>query len=137
MFSLAAGLLTSQLMIATPNANSNERADTPTTCDYPGQFVDTRITGHPKPVKTKGRATFSFEEFDCNFPDEAQSQTRFDFTCILDKTVFDDVCHSPITYTALEPGRHRFQVFATYSDGNVAQTDHSWARFDWRIAKKH
>jgi hypothetical protein len=80
---------------------------------------NTTITGNPGAVTTSTSATFTF----------SASQAGSAFACRLDGAAFA-ACTSPVTYTGLATGAHRFEVRATDPAGNVDPTP---AAFLWTI----
>ena len=84
-----------------------------------GDPVDTTITSGPDAVTGSTSATFTF----------TSSPAGGTFKCSLDNALFA-ACTSPISYSSLLAGSHRFQVYATDSLGNVDPTP---AIYNWTI----
>lgn len=102
--------------LATPSPRNNSVTPTEQACGGGGGNGDddppqTSITKAPKAKSAKTTAKFKFR---------ADDQAA-EFRCKLDKGTFEK-CSSPKKYKNLDPGKHRFQVFAVDASGNADRT---------------
>ena len=80
-----------------------------------------QITSGPSNPTTSSSATFTL----------SNSDGTNTFLCYLDESLDpDDICTSPITYTGLESGTHKLQVYAQDAIGNVSTSS---ASYTWKI----
>ena len=75
-----------------------------------------KLGKHPRKKTDRERATFKF----------SADEKSVSFRCSLDKF---KKCSSPRKYEDLDPGKHRFRVFARDDVGNVSPT----AAFKWKV----
>lgn len=109
--------------LAAPSPRSNSVTPTEKACG--GGDTDapqTTITKMPKAKTTKTTAKFKFSA------DEQGSK----FQCKLDKGAFKN-CSSPAKYKRLDPGKHKFRVFAVDAAGNE---DGSPAKYAFKVLAK-
>ncbi len=106
----------------------------PSTCDEPGQTLDTKITKAPKGKTKSAKAKFEFIGFYCYNSDFDVDQGDIAFECSLDGKK-PKSCDSPASYKGLKKGKHKFTVRATgftYNPGGTGG-DPTPAVAKWKI----
>lgn len=115
--------------LATPTPRNNATPPTEVACGGGGggggtadtNPPETKIDKGPKKKSSKTKAKFKFSS------NEAGST----FECKLDKGAFE-VCTSKAKYKGLDPGKHKFRVFATDTAGNPDPTP---AKYRFKVTR--